>query len=175
MKKNSGITLLELIVVIGLISIGLLSTTALLTQTLKTGGYNKEKIIATYLAQEGVELVRNIRDYNWLDPNSEGLTWDDGLENCTNCAVVYNNDANGNKSVLLDNVGDELFSIDNDGFYNYSPGNRVQFKRYIDIDNNTSASECMGQTECIQVTSRVTWDNDSSNIEITSFLFNWRS
>lgn len=78
-----GQGLLEALLAIGIIVLGL---GALLTLTLKNisaSTASRERIMATQLAREGVEVVRAMRDSNWLAASNGDPTrlWDKGLWN----------------------------------------------------------------------------------------------
>src|SRR3990172_140667 len=60
-----GFTIIEVIIAISLVNIGLLAISSLVIQNIQTQDINREYIIASMLAQEGLELARNIRDNNW--------------------------------------------------------------------------------------------------------------
>lgn len=66
-EKNNqkGFGIIESIVSIYIITMGLLGLMSLIEQSLKVQRLNKNAIISSELAQEGLELVRNIRDDNW--------------------------------------------------------------------------------------------------------------
>ena len=65
-KNNKGFTIIELIISIFILSVGLVGVfNALSVVTVLTAG-SADRVTATYLAQEGMEIVRNIRDTNWL-------------------------------------------------------------------------------------------------------------
>jgi hypothetical protein len=72
--KGQGI--LEVVVAISVIIMGLVSIISLVIFNINTQGYSHNMLIASNLAREGVEVIRNIRDSNWLDTTKE---WDDGL------------------------------------------------------------------------------------------------
>jgi prepilin-type N-terminal cleavage/methylation domain-containing protein len=65
-KNKKAFTLLEIIIVIYIISLGLVGVMSLFLQTIKVQNINKNKLIASQLAQEGIETIRNIRDENWI-------------------------------------------------------------------------------------------------------------
>jgi len=53
---------------------------ALIQQTMVAASLNQSKLTAYYLAQEGIELVRNIRDSNWLEQRANPtVLWKEGL------------------------------------------------------------------------------------------------
>ena len=77
--------LLELIVALGVITTGVIGTVTLTTSSLASSTDTMNRVTATYLASEGIEAVRLIRDNNWLtgcpDPDANDcVNWDTGLE-----------------------------------------------------------------------------------------------
>lgn len=79
MKRN-GFTLLEVIFAIFILSISAFGGFALVQNTVVSASLNKQKLTAYYLAQESLEVVRNIRDGNWLEKReSSGVSWTDGI------------------------------------------------------------------------------------------------
>lgn len=61
-KINKGFTLLETLVAILLFTIALAALLALVRDSVTSATYTKNEVVATYLAQEGVDYIRNIRD-----------------------------------------------------------------------------------------------------------------
>lgn len=89
-KANTGFTLIELIITISVFSLAILSSFALAISNQRLAAENYDRVFAANIAREGIELVRNVRDSNWLaidanqdcDP-SPGLqlcTWDENLQ-----------------------------------------------------------------------------------------------
>ena len=83
-KSKRGFTLLEVITAIFILTVGTGASFALIQQTLLASSLIEFKLIASYLAQEGIEIVRNIRDTNWLQEQrntepAKSSPWDDGL------------------------------------------------------------------------------------------------
>ena len=80
MKKFSttqGFTLLEGIIAITVISIGMTGALSLALSNLSSSEGNENRIIAANLAREGIELVRNQRDTNWLKIDlNQSVSWD---------------------------------------------------------------------------------------------------
>jgi len=65
-KKNKGQSLIEVVVAVGittLLSVALLSVVSI---SIKNSRVAKDRTIAVELAQEGIELMRTYRDYNWI-------------------------------------------------------------------------------------------------------------
>ena len=79
-KGCSGQSIVEAIIATSIVATAVASALTLTTASLNAQKDNEGWMIATNLAREGVEVVRNIRDSNWL----AGLDWDEGLEGADN-------------------------------------------------------------------------------------------
>lgn len=65
-KNGSGFSFIEVIISIFLITVGLVASVDLITNGLRDSIDSRDQLIAAGLSQEGVELVRNVRDNNWV-------------------------------------------------------------------------------------------------------------
>lgn len=182
----SGFTLVETLVSVAIFSVSILGLMSVLSDGIADINYSKKKIIATYLAEEGVEYIRNMRDTyalydipggqtGWADFNTKLNTGDcDEVNGCyfNNRDVNYsaqdkpitNLILNACTSVSCDNAP-LLYDITT-GMYGYS-GTDSYFKRKIKI-NTVSADET-------KVSSTVYWTQGSGTYQITfsENLFNW--
>ncbi len=138
-NMNKGFTIIELVITIFILSIAVVGVfNAFSIITILTSD-SSDRLTATYLAQEGMELVRNIRDQNWLNMDSgtpTNATWIDGLTCGTpECAVNYNSN-----SVSDYNENNYLY-INNEGFYDYvQTGTPTKFKRKITVTHPIDAN-----------------------------------
>src|SRR3989344_3395808 len=66
LKANDGFTLVESLVAIAVFTVGISAAIFVIQQSFTVGSRVKNKIIAAHLAQEGIEVIRNIRDRNWM-------------------------------------------------------------------------------------------------------------
>lgn len=66
-KTNNGIGLVEVIVGTAIISVSLVSIVTAFNLYVRAGLTTTEKIQATYLAEEGLEVIRSLRDSGWTD------------------------------------------------------------------------------------------------------------
>ena len=64
-KTNKWFSIIEILVAIFIFSLWLVSVYAIISSTLKLNDYNKNHIIASNLAREQIELIKNIRDSNF--------------------------------------------------------------------------------------------------------------
>lgn len=125
--SQKGFTLIEVVFAISLIVLGTSSVFALMQTSNNMASLAKREFEAAYLAQEGAEIVRNVRDTNWLKQRTiPGTAWDSGLDNCAaGCEADYN-DAG------LAAYADRFLKIDG-SFYNYDSGEQTSYKRKITV------------------------------------------
>jgi|SRR3989344_1948037 len=155
-KKNKGFTLLETIVAVGLIVVGLVSALSLVVSSLFYITNVQDRLVTANLIAEGIEVVRNIRDNNWLGNQS----WNNGLTD-GDYQVAYD-------STSLSSGSNPLLFDSNTGLYNYASGAPTSYVRIVSI-TNLSAYE-------IKVLSTVTWQRRgiTYNNSAEDHLFNWR-
>ncbi len=76
-NKKSGFTLVETLVSISIFTMSILGLMSILASSISNTSYVKQKITAEYLAQEGIEYVRNLRDNAVLyDVGGAQAGWD---------------------------------------------------------------------------------------------------
>lgn len=88
--EKEGFSMIEIMVATFLVSVGLVAVLSLLGVGVRQATSNKNNLIAAFLAQEGGELVRNIRDTNWVN-GKESFLGIDYVDNCTIDASSFNN------------------------------------------------------------------------------------
>lgn len=66
LNNKKGFTLTEVMIGMTILTIAIVSATSLLVGLIGTNQSNMHTLQANYLAMEGIEGVRNIRDTNWL-------------------------------------------------------------------------------------------------------------
>ena len=69
-QKNRAFTLVEVLVAIAIFSLSILSVLLILESGITNADYAKQKMTASYLAEEGIEYIRNLRDTSVLYNNS---------------------------------------------------------------------------------------------------------
>lgn len=80
---HKGFSFIEVMLSVFLMSAGMVAAISLIGAGLKESIDSRNQLIASLLSQEGVELVRNIRDNNWADGNPSFA----GIGTSNNCAV----------------------------------------------------------------------------------------
>jgi prepilin-type N-terminal cleavage/methylation domain-containing protein len=148
-KSKKGFTLLEVISAIFIISVGVLGIIRFIPSLIVDSSINSSRLTAAYLAQEGVELIRNIRDTNLLEAinKDDSTLWKEGLDACTEgceldyyCVKVEDPSVSNPVSHNCFNPygSGDLLKLDEFGFYNYSSGEETKFKRKITVVEETT-------------------------------------
>lgn len=70
---KKGFTLLEVILSVFILSLALIASFILIQQSVIGASLNQSQLVAYYLAQEGIENIRNTRDANWLQGEEDWL------------------------------------------------------------------------------------------------------
>ena len=84
-KSNlTGFTLIEVLVAIFVLVVGVFGVFFVVQNITFSSQLNSSKLTAAYLVQEGIELVRNKRDSNWL----ANLSWDSDLPSGTETGLL---------------------------------------------------------------------------------------
>lgn len=152
---QKGFTLIEILIAINVMIVGVVGIYALVPSIIKTTATNSNRFTGSQFAREGVELVRNIRDQNWLNM----VNWDTGLTGCgTGCEMDYD-DAG---LIIFQN---RLLKVDTNGFYNYETGTESIFKRKIIITP---------QGNWANVKVQIIWSGEGSPLEVEENLYDWR-
>lgn len=169
--NNRGFTLIELVIAIFILVFAIIGVyNAFSTVVVLTTGASS-RFTAAYLAQEGIEIVRNMRDNNWLN----SLDWKTGLSDvntdCSNgCEADYKTGTSSEVTPLRDYpTGGNKLKIDSNNFYSYDPtgGSETKFKRKIIITPQGD--------NVLKVSVLITWKEKDENFEIGAeeYLYNW--
>ena len=124
--------------------------------------------MAELFAQEGIELVRNMRDDNWLN----GRNWKENI----NIAVYAIDRANAIAGTVIsvDNItnSDARLLINDDGLYQHSAGTNTMFYRAVTADT----ANCSDADDCLHLISSVRWSErgNTYNYQTEAYLYNWQ-
>lgn len=175
----NGFTLVETLAAVTILSIAIVGPIHLIGNSIHKIYYARDQVVAISLAQEGIEMVRQVRDSNMLS----GGPWDTGISNGT-----YTIDAGRFVSVALPATSNFIIPcvgcttpqpvfIDmsavgansTNGLYRQSvsgPTSLTQFSRIVTIEPVTSDE--------IKVSSKVEWKTggETGTINISEYLFN---
>ncbi len=204
MKRRvpKGLGFLEVIIALSVMIVGVTTGITLTTYNLANVVVAENQVLATGLSREPIELIRALRDSNWLsgtdwhsgiDPSSNyvmfqyfdeknsvwKLKWvqESDLENCERCNVIYNPD----KKMYLQNIDENDQPISGATLTGYRRWTRVKNicwdsgnqKQYIpDYSQSCEGNPMIGW----RLTTDVSW-YDSQNkktLTVSEDIYDWR-
>jgi len=95
-SARKGFTLVEALVVISILLVGIISAFSLVAKSLATAPVIQDRLVASFLAQEKLEEIRQTRDSNFLKIlHGSSIKWTDG---------ILNHDSDLSDNLTLNNV-----------------------------------------------------------------------
>lgn len=168
-KKRRGFSLIEVIVALFVVSVGLVGMISLVFYSTRGESVNRDRLIASQLAQEGVELTRNVREDNWL----KGQNWYKGLQDpscwgCPDHTIKFTIDYQDNQKMVSD-IDEGTLQVEEGKYYVHDDSHPdSKFKRMITIESSSNASS--------SVSSKVQWEDrgETHTYVADTVLYNWR-
>ncbi|MDB5266610.1 MAG: seg [Parcubacteria group bacterium] len=178
MKKNLGFTLVESLVATTVLILAVTGAFSAAQTGITASTYARDQVIAFYLAQEGVEYIRNVRDTNAL----QSQPW---LNNLSLCVVDVNAgllnvctvDVPNNSIIWCNSDGDfnSCPFVQKDptsGFYGYNLGN----SSYDTIFRREMQVTPINQHE-VSVLVQITWKRGNVDriFQARENIFDWQT
>lgn len=167
-ETQKGFTLLETIVALSVLTIGMGGVVVFLQQTVAAVPDPVGRLEALYLAQEGIEIVRNIRDANFARiADAQSVGWLDNLGGCappTGCEATYQSEdleASQHRNLFRNSAG----------FYDYeNTGTETSFQRTIVVQPDPGPTPPRAD---VKVT--VEWEmrGVSNSVSASTHIYNW--
>ena len=200
LKNQRGFTLTEVMIGMMVLTVAIVAATNLLISLTRANENNVKTLQAHYLAQEGIELVRNIRDTNWIhnrdwlgDSDGQKQLWGGSLEGEFSVdllgagwsvlgATTVDKFADL-KSYLSVNIAEADRSIKKfNGYLSSEMGNGIDtgFVRNISVEPYSDNEKCALMNEedvqCVLVTATVDWKVGvkEHSLNLQEVLTNWK-
>jgi len=163
-QNQQGFTLVETLVAIFILVMSITGPLFIAQQSFTSAATARDRTTASFLAQEGVEYVRSVRDHNYLANNAN---WLDGLTPCIsgNCTLDTSvptypsiDSCSGTCPVLQQTTA---------GLFGYQSGIDTRFTRIVSM-TQVQAHEVLVEVE-------VSWTDRGTTrkVEVQERLFNW--
>lgn len=143
-KNKKGFSIGEVVLSTFIVATTLVVVTAIMAKSITVYLEDKNSVVATNLSQEGVELVRNVRDNNWISD----LDFDDSISSGD---YIIDKDSN----LLEATESNPVLKYSDSNGYTHSSGESTKFSRQIRIDVSDT-------DETIEVTSIVLWSGNTN-------------
>lgn len=190
--KPAGQGLLETIIALGIIISGIVGMLSLAVASQTASVESADRLVAANLAREGIEVIRNRRDSNWLPR----LTWDQGLEDGTDYTAVPLFDKSANSwtfNFTADDLAHNHARLWREGGVYFQstqtnpPGAALtSYRRLLQLDeicrdksvaaSGSSCNPAVNPKIGIKVQSTVQWTTEGNTHQLAAEerLFNWR-
>lgn len=182
-KIEKGFSMVEVMVALVIITVGLLGISSLVIQNIQVESVNKNYVIAAMLAQEGLELTRNIRDKNWVTDYTEWYWYDNIYRNLTDIEYSIDYTYDIPDFTPLDITSEEARLYIKDGFYqhNLSSDPNARATPFYRIITSTLSDEInpdgnVDEGEHLDITCLVQWENRGKTYkyEAATQFYDWR-
>lgn len=166
LKNNRGFSMIELMASIFILSFGIIVIYNVFSNFIVMTNTVSSRLTAVYLAKEGMEIVKNVRDNNFINDEN----WDNDINICSSgCQADYKAGTASETSVnkIKNYNANQFLMMNSDGFYGYDSGIASKFKRKITITSQGS--------NALKVVTQVFWNYNGKDIsfETTGYLYNW--
>ena len=170
-SSQSGFTLIEMLIAVLIFSLSLVALMTIASRSIQSNRAAQDEITAQFLAAEGIEAVRHIRDTNFI---MAGNDWLQGIDNCidTDCIILFNTDTSDSETLYrLEQCEGTCFPVSvSQNRYGVPSGDPSSFTRIISIEQQNN------DEDVIVVTSTVEWlqGRAERSISMESLLTNWQ-
>lgn len=134
--RKKGFSIGEVILSAFVLAVGIVAVIGLISNSIRHSIDSRDEIIASHLAQEGVELARNIRDNNWANNQA----YDFGIATNNNTCIDYSVDTAGDPILSFPCASYKLYYNNTSGRYTHSSlgTSLTKFSRKIIISDTTA-------------------------------------
>ena len=200
-KFIAGFTLVEALVAISLLMVAISSPMYIAQKGLSASMFARDQMTASFLAQDGIEAVKNIRDYMAINQKADGkpyIDWLGLLNNCVcgddskSCDLDVNpyycnidttkifddaKTANIEDSIKIKGSGDNPLKVArsvDELFVKFDLSNSLQNSKFSRMINIRKSSDNPNEA-MVQV--RVFWNQgtEQQKVDLKTFIYNYAS
>ncbi|MFA7364934.1 MAG: prepilin-type N-terminal cleavage/methylation domain-containing protein [Patescibacteria group bacterium] len=136
-KTKKAFTLMEVVVIMFILSIGLVAVLSLVRKSSEFESVKKNLLTAAFLSQEGIDIMRNIRDTNII-LGDDYDKWDGIASPLVGDTYYYKVDYLSLLATTTVDIDTSLLQLDNGMFVHLSGGEDSIFKRMISVTPSSS-------------------------------------
>ena len=170
---NKGFTIIETLVAIAILMISIAGPLTIAHKGLLAATYAHDTVTASYLAQDAMEYIKNVRDNNIIFHSNLTGTWLYGMTGCTFSTPCSVDTLSGNPTVpngISPCLGPScLLSISANGYKPYISGEVAitQFSRFFYLGDNQNNLTNVNNPNETKLTVTVSWNNGTVNNVVT--------
>lgn len=162
---------MEVIISVGIVSFAFVGIMSVFASNIRVEIVNRDRVTASYLAQEAVEIIRQKRDTNWFT----GAAWDNGIAYQPHQVLSMITPGNLTAGWELKQAGaaetdkQRIYLVDGVYIQSINPGytGSTKFRRTVDIEKDVAFPDRL------KITAKVYYGEDASQkVQIVSYLYN---
>lgn len=139
-KNNKGFTMVETLVAVAILMISIVGPLTIAEKGLTAAIYARDQVIASFLAQDAMEYIKNMRDNN-INTNASWLAGITSNGQCDSTSNICTIDTTPSALPVISQQSSCLNSSctlynDGQGYNTVAGGRPTQFNRYFYITNN---------------------------------------
>ena len=184
-RNEDGFTLTEVMIGMTILTVAIVAATQLVIGLMQSNSNNVKTLQAYYLSQEGIELVRNARDTNWI----HNVDWLSGLDDGEQFNINLKNPFpsgialdDADQQAIINQFAPWEITISEDSHQVVmlnDDDSQTEFVRHIIIEDAPVCEDDFSVgDECDYklVTSIVTWEDGSKERDfyLQTILTNWK-
>ncbi len=180
LPRSRGFTLIETMVAVTILTFAVVGPMTVASRAIVATQIARSQLTANYLAQEGIEYIRAMRDNEYLDARlNGGDAWTDFLTFIAQCKGAYACTLDPGPTVTI-GVGSGLslapcpvgncarLYLDTNGYNQQNNGTKTQFTRFVQTTSISTTDE--------KIVSTVSWDFHGATytVTVTNHLTPWQ-
>jgi len=195
-NNKQGLTLIEVIVALAVIIIGVVAGLTLTVYNLKASTFGEQQLVSSNLARESIEVVRSMRDANWL--KDEEWSKDVFAAGQTKFVTMFD-EVDGSWSIVATDAADvkscadcQIYLNQENGVYSHDPSKtQTIYKRLLSVKEicwltaeDREVVEEIGETCASEELEQIGWELTSTvyfsladrerETKVVDRLYNWR-
>ena len=171
-KNKKAFTLVETLVAIAILVTSVVAPLTIAANSMFQARYSRDQIVATYLAQESVEMIRYVRDRNMMNA-LQGRTadWLEFIPRERWFSPDWNTAQDGNFQICSNPQNpDSCPYLKYNGAYGLASGDNTPFRRAVKVSVNPNMHDE------IVIESQVSWTSGATGqrtVHLKTRLYNW--
>ena len=196
-KQKKGFGLLEVLISTVIVIMMMSALVMIGKKSLSNTVYVQQRAQAIYLSQEGLEIIKQMRDTNWVDGKSntkwDSLAMDKFSHEIINLTEVSNPESY-NTLAWVDSPENRYY-LENNAYgwpidvpmiyYTNNQQEGTRFERTVKVENaNPANNKLMNilpglndqqkETSVLKITVTTSWDNGKYSVSVSDIMTNWR-
>lgn len=163
-QTTQGFTLVETLVAIFVLTLSITGPLFIAQQSFTSAATARDRTTASFLAQEGIEYVRSVRDHNYL---SNETNWLQDLGACVGGNCTVDTSVATYPTIASCSGTCPVLNQTSTGLFGYQSGTPTHFVRTISI------TQIQAHEVLIDVEVRWTFKGTTRSVTVEERLFNW--